>query len=304
MAPATVRLLRSMRPRGQAPPIVYEIRGVWEDSAVAIGTLEPGSRRYRRNQEESTRAAIEADRVVTISEGLRREFVRRGIPADKITVVPNGVDTSTFTPLPRDRELAEKTGVGGKTVFGYISSIRALEGIEFLIRAMPEVLQAVPNSACLVVGDGEHRATLEALANDLGLAGKVIFTGRVPHDDIRRYYSIIDVFVVPRPSQRVNELVTPLKPLEAMAMERAVLVSGVGGLRELVEDGRTGLVFAPENPRDLARKAILLAGDESLRLELGQRARRFVVQEREWSRVVRRYEELWSDRAAPRRGAR
>ena len=291
MRPATVRLLRPMRRRYQIP-LAYEVRGVWEDSAVACGELKPESSRYREMRQESTLAAKQADWVITISEGLRQEFVRRGIASDKITVVPNGVDTAAFTPTARDQQLAEKLGVSGKTVFGYISSIRELEGIEYLIRAMPEVLQTTPNSACLIVGDGEDKSRLESMARDLGLQDRVIFTGKVPHTDIKAYYSIIDVFVVPRPNQRVNHLVTPLKPLEAMAMEKALLVSGVGGLTELVHDGQTGLVFKPEDIHDLASKATLLAHNEHLRLELGRQARRFVVQERDWSTVVQKYEEM------------
>ena len=302
MRPATVRLLRPMRRRYQIP-LAYEVRGVWEDSAVACGELKPESSRYREMRQESTLAAKQADWVITISEGLRQEFVRRGIASDKITVVPNGVDTAAFTPTARDQQLAEKLGVSGKTVFGYISSIRELEGIEYLIRAMPEVLQTTPNSACLIVGDGEDKSRLESMARDLGLQDRVIFTGKVPHTDIKAYYSIIDVFVVPRPNQRVNHLVTPLKPLEAMAMEKALLVSGVGGLTELVHDGQTGLVFKPEDIHDLASKATLLAHNEHLRLELGRQARRFVVQERDWSTVVQKYEEM-ADFVRARRGSR
>jgi PEP-CTERM/exosortase A-associated glycosyltransferase len=303
MQPATLRLLNSSRRQYQIP-CVYEVRGVWEDSAVACGAWKQECRGYRKTRQVSTRAAEEADWVITISEGLRREFIRRGIPADKITVVPNGVDTAAFAPLPRDQHLAEKTGVTGKTVFGYVSSIRELEGIDYLIRAMPEILKAVPSSVCLIVGDGEDKPRLESLVRELGLQDKVIFTGTVPHADVREYYSIIDVFVVPRPNQRVNNLVTPLKPLEAMAMERALLVSGVGGLTELVSDGHTGLVFAPEDAHDLASKAILLAHDEHLRLALGRQARRFVVQERDWSIVVRKYEEMSSFLKAARPSSR
>ena len=291
MQPETVGQLRAMRSRVR-PPIVYEVRGVWEDSLVACGQLTANSKAYRDAYRASTQAAQEADWVVTISEGLRTDFINRGISPEKISVVPNGVETSAFVPVARDTRLAEAFGLAGKTVLGYISSIRELEGIEYLIRAMPMVLEAEPNCACVIVGDGDGRPRLESLVRELGLQRSVLFTGSVPHAEITSYYSIIDVFVVPRPDRRVNQLVTPLKPLEAMAMARPLLVSRVGGLTEIVQEGRTGLVFGPEDPDDLARQAILVVRNPDLRLRLGEQARRFVVAERDWSAVVQRYEEV------------
>ena len=303
MQPETVGQLRAMRSRVR-PPIVYEVRGVWEDSLVACGQLTANSKAYRDAYRASTQAAQEADWVVTISKGLRNDFVDRGIAPTKITVVPNGVETADFVPAGRDAQLAEALGLAGKTVLGYISSIRELEGIEYLIRAMPHVLDAVPDTACLIVGDGDDRPRLESIARSVGVAHKVIFSGRVPHAEIKAYYSIIDVFVVPRPDQRVNQLVTPLKPLEAMAMEKAILVSGVGGLTEIVQDGLTGMVFAPEDPQDLARKAVLLANSEPLRRRLGEEARRFAVEERDWNLITRRYQELAGFITSPRQALR
>lgn len=287
MQPDQFRYVSPLR-KAYGVPLIYEVRGVWEDSAVACGELEPSSKQYRDLHETSTRAAMGADRVIAISEGLRKDFIARGIPSDKITVVPNGVDSTFFQPAPRDQDIVGKLGLHGKTVLGYISSIRKLEGLEHLIRAMPEILGAVPDCVCLIVGDGEDRPRLQSLTESLGLQGKVILTGRVPHAQILGYYSVIDIFVVPRSNQRVNNIVTPLKPLEAMSMEKALLVSDVGGLTELVNDGETGLVFEPENPSDLARKAILLATTEALRKELGDRARRRVVQELDWRVVARK----------------
>jgi PEP-CTERM/exosortase A-associated glycosyltransferase len=291
MQPATVRHLMPLS-RHYRIPLIYEVRGVWEDSMVACRQMQAGSKEYSDAKRESTRAAERAAWVITISEGLRRDFVARGIPGHRITVVPNGVDTAAFTPVAPDPKLAEALGVSGKTVYGCISSIRELEGLEYLIQAMPHVLEAMPNSACLIVGDGDDRPRLESVAKALGLQQKVIFAGRVPHADIRAYYSIIDVFVIPRPNRRVNQLVTPLKPLEAMAMEKALLVSGVGGLTEIVQDGDTGLVFKPEDVHDLANKAILLAKDQSQRRRLAQQARRYAVRERDWSTVIKKYQEV------------
>jgi glycosyltransferase involved in cell wall biosynthesis len=272
-------------------PLVYEIRGVWEDTEVACGRLQPDSPIYKKRRDAATRAATAADMVITISEGLRQDFVSRGVAADKITVVPNGVDTSFFVPRARDVKLAAQHNLTGKMVFGYISTIRRLEGIEYLVTAMRDIVKFIPNARCLIVGDGDYAPQLRALVDKLGLNNSVILTGRVKHEEILAYYSLIDVFVVPRPNARVNNLVTPLKPLEAMSMAKALLVSGVGGLAELVQDGCTGLIFKPEDVSDLAAKAMVLAQSSELCRRLGEEARRYVVRERDWTDVIGSYQE-------------
>jgi glycosyltransferase involved in cell wall biosynthesis len=213
------------------------------------------------------------------------------VSADKISVVPNGVDTSVFVPREPDAKLAARLGLTGKMVFGYISTIRRLEGVEYLVKAMPEIVKSIPNAGCLIVGDGDYAPQLRALVNQLGLQNKVILTGRVHHEEILAYYSLIDVFVVPRPNFRVNNLVTPLKPLEAMSMAKPLLVSGVGGLTELVQDGQTGLIFKPEDIGDLAAKATALGQSSELRERLGEEARRYVVRECDWTSVIGVYQE-------------
>ena len=270
-------------------PLIFEIRGIWEDTEVACGHILPDSIRYKKRRDASTQAARDADLVITISEALRNDFVSRGISPDRITVIPNGVDTSLFVPRARDAELAARLELTDRIVFGYISSIRQLEGIDYLVKAMPAILGSIPNGVCLIVGDGDYASQLRALVDKLGLTNKVILTGRVRHKLILAYYSLIDIFVVPRTDARVNHFVTPLKPLEAMSMAKALLVSGVGGLTELVQDGQTGLVFRPEDSADLAAKATLLAQNPELRLRLGDAARRHVVSKLDWTKVIGRY---------------
>jgi glycosyltransferase involved in cell wall biosynthesis len=123
--------------------------------------------------------------------------------------------------------------------------------------------------------------------------GTVIFTGRVPHEQILDYYRLIDVFVVPRTNDRVSQLVTPLKPYEAMAMEKALVVSSVGALLEIVTDGETGRTFAPEDPLALAEVLEQLLDDPAQRTRLGRAARAWVSEHRTWSANGRRYRELY-----------
>ena len=289
MQPGQVRHILPLS-RSHNVPLIYEVRGVWEDTQVACGQLDAESAGYLKQQRAATAAADSADRLITISDGLRQDFIKRGIPSDKISVVPNGVDTSRFVPVARDTNLATRLGIKNQTVLGYISSIRQLEGLEYLVRAMPHILKSEDNCICLIVGDGEYSRVLKAVAEKLGLHEKIIFTGRVPHSEILAYYSLIDIFVVPRTKARVNNLVTPLKPLEAMSMAKALLVSGVGGLTELVTDQKTGLVFKPEDAEDLAAQALRLVRNPDLRRKLGDHARSYTVGERDWTRIVAHYQ--------------
>ena len=167
--------------------------------------------------------------MVTLSEAMKADVVGRGLDADRVVVVPNAVDVDLFAPRPRDTALAAELGIkDGEVVLGYVSTFAGYEGIRYLIEAGSILKRRGHRVRVLLVGDGDERPALEAEARRLHIDdGTVIFTGRVPHADIQAAYSVIDVFVVPRTADRVSQMVTPLKPYEAMAMERAVVVSGV-----------------------------------------------------------------------------
>jgi len=184
-------------------------------------------------------------------------------------------------------------------VFGFIGSFYHYEGLRFLVSVFGELVRRIPGARLLLVGGGPEESVLADLAKDLH--GSVSLLGRVPHDQIGAYYSVIDVFICPRRSMRITELVTPLKPLEAMAMGKAVLASNVGGHKELIEDGKTGLLFAADDGRDLIERASRLAGEPGLRQRLGHAARRYVVEERSWSHLVPRYLPVYEAALADRR---
>jgi len=277
--------------RASSRPWIYEVRGMWEESDAACGATASEDFRMRRDAE--TEAVLLAHRVVVISRGLRDELASRGVPERKIHVVPNGVDTARFQPIPRDDELAHKLGLGGRTIIGYVSLLRKFEGLDTLIEAAALLARQGSNTACLIVGDGPDFARLKGLAEGIDNRCRIVLTGRVPHTDIMRYYSLIDVFVVPRIRARVCEMVTPIKPLEAMCMAKAVVVSDVGGLTELVADGVTGLTFAAGSPEALAAQCRVLIDNPRLRCELGRRAREWVLAERDWKQVVKAYREVY-----------
>lgn len=249
-SPALCGAAASRAARALGIPFVYEIRAFWEDAAVGNLSGTEGNLKYRLTRALETRVVKQADAVFTICHGLKNDLVARGIPADRIAIMPNGVDLELFgEPVSRDENLARDLGLAPNApVIGYIGSFYAYEGVDDLIAAMPRLRQSHPGARLLLVGAGPMDAAWRAAAAALPEPEAVIFTGRVPHTEVERYYALVDVLAYPRKAQRLTDLVTPLKPLEAMAQRRLVAASSVGGHRELITDGETGTLFAPDDP--------------------------------------------------------
>ena len=276
-------------------PVTYEIRAFWEDASVDHGTTREGSLRYRLTRALETHAIRKAAHVFTICEGLRSDIVARGVPSEKVTVIPNAVDVESFSfSGPPDAALQRKLGLTGGLVVGFIGSFYAYEGLDLLIDAMPLLLAQEPGLRMLLVGGGPQEDNLKAQAARLGLADKIIFTGRVPHKEVRRYYDLIDVLAYPRHSMRLTELVTPLKPLEAMAQGNLFVASDVGGHKELVDHGRTGVLFKADDPNSLAEALVRLLRDRSRWPELRSNGRQFVEEVRNWRNSVGQYVQPFS----------
>ena len=273
-------------------PFLYEIRGLWEETAISEGRASQLGPRYSYFRLHENHLIRNADAVITLSDGLRREMIFRGSNAERTSVVPNGVDTEEFVPMSCDSKLAESLGCGARTVVGYISSLRRMEGVKYLVEAIQKVDE---NAFAIVVGDGPERASLERLARDLHVQGRIKFVGAVPHAEIKKYYSIIDIFVVPRTKDKVCRVVTPLKPLEAMAMGKCLLMSDVEGLRELAKEGETAFFFEPEDSAALAARLNALIADEELRRKVGGNARRYVVRERDWRKLMEEYISIYEE---------
>lgn len=271
-------------------PVLYEVRAFWEDAAVDHGRTREGALRYRLTRALETYALKRVDAVTTICEGLRADIVARGIDPRKVTVVPNAVDIEKFM-LGRepDESLRDELGLRGAIVLGFIGSFYAYEGLALLLEAMPKMLADEPRVRVLFVGGGVQEANLKQIAARLSLEDKVRFAGRVPHGEVHRYYDLIDVLVYPRLPMRLTELVTPLKPLEAMAQGRLLAASDVGGHRELIRDHETGVLFRAGDVDALAAKVLELLADRRSWGELRAGARRFVEIERNWTSSVGRY---------------
>lgn len=275
-------------------PLVYEVRAFWEDAAVDHGTSKENSLRYKATRALETYVLRRADAVTTICTGLQNEIVARGIAHEKVTVIPNAVDLEHFTVngVP-DQVLMEKLNLKGKHILGFIGSFYAYEGLPLLLQALPGILRLVPDVRVLLVGGGVQEDALKQLAMDLGIADKVIFTGRVPHDQVQRYYDLVDIFVYPRLSMRLTELVTPLKPLEAMAQGRLVVASDVGGHKELIKHGETGYLFCAGNVDSLTDTILDMLKKREDWAEFHAAARHFVETERNWPVSVACYRAIY-----------
>lgn len=274
-------------------PLVYEVRAFWEDAAVDMGRFKENSLKYKISQYMEGKLFKNADSVVCICQGLKEEISSR-IKRDDIYIVENGVDTKAFSPRPKDKALVSQYNLSGKTVIGFIGSFFKFEGIDLLIKAASS-LKGNKDIIFLIVGTGIEDDYLRNLAKSLGVLDKnVIFTGRVPHENILDYYSVMDILVYPRINKRITELTTPLKPLEAMAMEKAVVVSDVGGLKELIKDGETGVLFKAGDVSDLTEKIRTLAFDPNRRKVLGLSARVDVIEHRDWSKIVPKYLQIYT----------
>ncbi len=276
--------------RSNRIPLVYEVRALWEDGAVTLGTAREGGWRYRATRALETYVLRRCDAVTTICEGLRREIVQRGVAESRVTVIPNGVDVDRFdVSARRDRGFAKALDLNGGPILGFIGSFNAYEGLNVLLRAFPLILSRQPRAQIVLVGGGLEEEALKRLAGALHVAERVVFAGWVPNDAVDRYYDLLDILVYPRASNRVTELVTPLKPLEAMAQGRLVIASDVGGHRELIRDGETGLLFRAGDHASLAGTVLEALAQPERARAIRASARRFVETERTWAASVAKY---------------
>jgi glycosyltransferase involved in cell wall biosynthesis len=275
-------------------PVVYDVRSYLEATWTGNADRAERGEHYRLRHGKELRCMQDADLVFTIAETMRAELAGRGIDQDKIVVIPNAVEPDSFVPAPADQALAAELGLAGKQVLGYISNLGKREGLDFLIEAIAKLSRRRSDVGGLIVGDGPEIEGLRARCVELGVADIVKITGQVPHAEISRYYALIDVFVVPRRDDHAARLVTPLKPFEAMAMERPLLVADLPALIEVTAPGERGLSFRAEDSDSLAMQAETLLDDPALRARLGRNGRDWVLRERTWAANAERYVEAYA----------
>ena len=276
-------------------PFYYEVRGLWEITRVSREPEFEKKPAYTVQVLLETLAAKHADHVFTLTQPMVNELVKRGVESNSISLVPNSCSPENFIPKERDMELVKKLKIPNNVpVIGYIGTFVQYEGLDNLAEACALLKMKGVQFRLLLVGNenasgqevGPITAKISEIATTYGFADWLIMPGRIPFDEVESYYSLIDIAPFPRKPQPVCELVSPMKPLEALAMKKAVLVSSVQALKEMVVEEETGLVFEKGNINDLADKLQLLIDNKILRHILGENGRVWVEQERNWVKTT------------------
>ena len=275
-------------------PVVYEIRAFWEDAAVDHGTYAEGSIQYNLTKWLETQVCKRVDHVGILCDGLKTDLVSRGIPANKITPIFNGVNIEDFQPVGPDAEYLKNWGLAGKKVIGFIGSFYRYEGLDLLVKAFARIAKQQEDTVLLLVGGGEMEVELRALIKTLGLSDRVMMSGRIPHQRVPGVYAMIDILAYPRYSMRLTELVTPLKPMEAMAMGKVLVASDVGGHKELITDGETGVLFKAGDEGALASVLSSLLGDQGRCKTIQEKAIMWVAENQTWERTTRVYQDIYT----------
>lgn len=284
-------------------PFMYEVRGLWELTAASANEQWADSERFQLAVELETLVASEADQVFAITEEVRDELVSRGVGRERIEILPNAANIFQYVPLPSERSTATKQKRPGEYLLGYAGSLVGYEGLDLLVDAIAELPEALDHVGVLVAGEGAELAALRSRTERLGLADRVRFVGRVPNDRVNDYLSIFDAVVCPRKSNRITELVSPLKPIEAMSAGRPVLGSDVAPIKTLLgTDSSRGLLFKSDDVQSLVERITYLAENPHVGEDIGRRARQWTVKNRTWPLVARTYIEAIRRVSAPTRG--
>jgi len=277
-------------------PFIYEIRAFWEDAAVDAGRYATGSLKYRIMRILESFVIRRADAVVTITDYLKNDILARSVKKPNVFLIPNGVDCKHFYPISRDTELSKELGIKEEPVIGFIGSFYRFEGLDVLLKALAMLKKHNIKHKAVLVGSGEMDAEWRQLAEKLELSN-VIFTGRVPYKDIIKYYSVIDIFVYPRNRERLTELVTPLKPLEAMAMGKLVIGSDVGGIKEII--GKGGLFFPAGDYELLFHLLKDVINNRDKYENTAEDGKKLANEKYSWARNIARYQKIYHIVSSP-----
>ena len=275
-------------------PFIYEVRGLWEITRLSREAEFAEKPAFFIQKLLEAAVAKEADHVFTLTEPMREELEERGVPRAKIDLLPNSCDPSRFIPRKRDQDLSQQLGLPPLIpVIGYIGTFVDYEGLDDLASACALLKRDGIEFRLLLVGNenasGQDRGPITeqiaSIAESEGFSDWLIMPGRIPHDEVESYYSLLDVCPFPRKPLPVCEMVSPMKPLEALAMEKAVVVSSVRALVEMIDHERTGLVYEKGDIRSMADTLTRLIGDDELRASLGVAGRKWVEESRTWRRM-------------------
>ncbi len=270
-------------------PSVYEIRGFWHLTQSTKRQSYHSSDHFKLSEQLEIETAKQSDYVFTITNALKEILVEQGVEEQKISVLPNAVELEKFNVLEKNKKLEKELGFENKIVIGYIGSFVNYEGLDLLLEACSLLHKKIGDVfRVLLVGDGAMMKSLRDTARFLQIEDIITFTGRITHDEVQDYYSLIDIAPLPRKGHRVCELVSPLKPFEAMSSGKVVITSSVKALAEIIEHEKTGLVFEKDNSMDLADKLESVILNPELRGTLGVNARNWVEKNHSWEKISKR----------------
>jgi glycogen(starch) synthase len=292
--PFTVARVAYAKAREFGLPFIYEKRNLWEESARARGKPSGRWPLYQIARSLDRSVTLAADAVCTITAALRERTLAMGADPARVVVVGNGVDTDAFVPREAPAALRTRALAGGEFVVGFIGSFFSFEGLPLLVDAFASLRSRYPGLRMVLVGEGEDYAKVKAQVAQLGLDKEIWLTGRVPHGEVLDYYACMDALVYPRYSSALTDMISPLKPLEPMAMGRCVVASDVGGLRELIKDNETGLLFEAGSKESLAQALERLISRSVSADDLGRRSREFVIAHRQWRHMAEAYDTAYA----------
>lgn len=293
-------------------PIVYEVRGFWEETLLTNlsqrnkwPSVEDHVNRHGLPEAYTLRRQIEqrvrdrADAIVTLDEAMADQIRRSGAEEQKIVISPNSLRLPDQSENGLQREemksLRVKLGFPDDAIIvGIASSLVPYEGVEVLIDAVSVLQNKNPNTtlALLIVGDGVARQELEKRAKKADLR-HTLFTGQIPHESVSQYVALLDIAVFPRISTPVTERVQPLKPIEALGMGCSVVVSSVAPLKRLADETQLIRVFNSGDAASLATELSELVSSPTTRAILAEKGKRWVRDNRTWSKNAKDYAELY-----------
>lgn len=275
-------------------PFYYEVRGFWEVTRISREPEFEFTEWYKLLCDFEALSAQEAKHVFTLTTPMAEELVKRGVDKNKITILPNSCNPDSFIPRERDEKLARYLKIPSNIpVIGYIGTFVQYEGLDHLVEACGLLKEKGIEFRLLIVGNentagtdkGPITQSILDIAKKYNFEDWLIMPGRIPHEEVESYYSLIDIAPFPRKPQPVTEMVSPMKPLEAAAMKKAIIASSVKALVDMIDDGKTGIIFEKGNVQDFSCKLELLLQDKDLRVKLGNDARTWVENERTWGKT-------------------
>lgn len=277
-------------------PSIYEVRGFWEITKASREPNFKNSLEYKLQKQLEIQACEEVTSIIALSEVVKEELVRRGIHKDKIYTVPNGVDTSILKPLNKDINIVEKYNLNDKFVVGFIGSVVDYEGLGLLVKAAKKIENEYKNRfRYLIVGDGNDLNNIKDELKKNSIEDLFIFTGRVPYEEVEKYYSVIDIACYPRLDWEVCQIVSPKKPFEAMAYGIPIISSSVRANSYFIEDGVTGLIHQKENVESIIENILKLYKDLNLRTKLSKNGRHWVVKNRDSRMTGNRLKQIYQE---------